>query len=391
MPKQITHLTDEQRAQMEPWARKWIANGLRTGDTDWDTFESAMSECYRAAKLAPPRVFVRCPSPLVVALAGPIAAHRLKSSAAKSVQSEVHSAVGLDSKMRSAVFSAVDSEVISAVDSGVLAAVDLEVLAPVHSVVGSEVDLAVRLAVNLEVDLAVRSVASEVRSAVRSATASEVGLEWNRYLGGHLWSYWAAWTSYFVEVCGLDLGPLASAELAYRRTIESAGWSWPHTHFCMVSARPTELHRDDAGLLHRENGPAIIWPDGWGVYSWHGTQVPKEWILSPESMSPETALTWPNVEQRRAAAEIVGWGRVLDQLQCETIDADPDPLIGTLLRVVLPGAQGAHDEFLRVRCPTGRDFALCVTGMGYTTALQAQSGLNQIPESFIRKTIHNRT
>jgi hypothetical protein len=119
--------------------------------------------------------------------------------------------------------------------------------------------------------------------------------------------------------------------------------------------------------------------------------VPKEWILSPKSVLPETALTWPNVEQRRAAAEIVGWGRVLDQLQCETIDADPDPLIGTLLRVVLPDAQGAHDEFLRVRCPTGRDFALCVTGMGYTTALQAQAGLNQIPESFIRNTTHNRT
>jgi hypothetical protein len=86
--------------------------------------------------------------------------------------------------------------------------------------------------------------------------------------------------------------------------------------------------------------------------------VPKEWIEHRSSLDPATALTWPNVEQRRAAAEIVGWDRVITHLQPRSIDVDPDPEIGSPLEVDLPDSPRAR--FLRVRCGTGRTFVLPV-------------------------------
>ena len=52
--KRIDKLTSEQKAQMKPWAEKWIRVGLRTGETDFETFDKYMSVCYQKAGLVYP-------------------------------------------------------------------------------------------------------------------------------------------------------------------------------------------------------------------------------------------------------------------------------------------------------------------------------------------------
>ena len=47
-----------------------------------------------------------------------------------------------------------------------------------------------------------------------------------------------------------------------------------------------ELHVDDNQWLHREDGPAVVYRDGWRVYAWHGLAVPEDWILHPEAIPP---------------------------------------------------------------------------------------------------------
>ena len=47
---------------------------------------------------------------------------------------------------------------------------------------------------------------------------------------------------------------------------------------------------------------------------------------------------WPNIEQRRAACEIVGWNRILAELDAKSLDKHPDPQIGELVEVSLPDA-----------------------------------------------------
>jgi hypothetical protein len=66
----------------------------------------------------------------------------------------------------------------------------------------------------------------------------------------------------------------------------SAGLWWPFENAVILSDRPTELHLNDRKLLHRDNGPAAIFRDGWRVYAWNGKAVPEKWILHPEAVPP---------------------------------------------------------------------------------------------------------
>ena len=61
---------------------------------------------------------------------------------------------------------------------------------------------------------------------------------------------------------------------------------------------------------------------------------------------------------------------MIEQLKPTVIDADKNPLIGTLLRVDLPDSPG--EQFLKVRCATGREFVLCVHP-GMRTAREANA------------------
>ena len=148
------------------------------------------------------------------------------------------------------------------------------------------------------------------------------------------------------------------------------GWVYCAREAAIVMAKPTVIHMDEDRRLHHEHEAAIRYPDGFEVYAWHGVRVPSAWILNRESLTAHEALAVENMEQRRAACEIVGWVRILDQLQGVVVDQDEDPQIGTLVRVQIPDV--GEEQFLRVMCGTGREFALPVPP-DVTTALAANA------------------
>src|SRR3990167_8766692 len=117
MPKRIDKLTDEQKARFSEWRDRWIAIGLQTGETDWKNFEKGARDCYRFAGLAPPKRIFRVESPLVLALAAPIAAYRIADRLREKSDGAVHGAVGR--AVRGAVDIAVDDAVDIAVDIAV--------------------------------------------------------------------------------------------------------------------------------------------------------------------------------------------------------------------------------------------------------------------------------
>ena len=149
---------------------------------------------------------------------------------------------------------------------------------------------------------------------------------------------------------------------------DTAGWVMPYTHICFVSERPQHLELDENERLHCETGPAMVYPDGFSVHAWHGTVFPEDWIKTKPTASE--ALYWRNIEQRRVACEMLGWETILGELDCVSLDKDKDPEIGELVSVQIPGI--GEDKFLRVRCGTGRNFALPVPPE-MTTARQANA------------------
>ena len=169
---------------------------------------------------------------------------------------------------------------------------------------------------------------------------------------------------------------IAERALAYRKICESVNFIWPNRNFVIVCARPSKILRDESGRLHSETGNAIEYPDGWGLAAWHGTIIPLEWITK-KSITPKDALECKNMEQRRAACEILGWHRILNELNAKIIDENTNPQIGTLYEVNLPDSP--KEKFLKVLCGTEREFAINVD-QKCKTALEAQQWMWQDDE-----------
>lgn len=312
----IEALTDAERAQMDGWADRWIAVGLSTARADRATFEAAARDCYRFAGLEPPKAIIWVDSPLVLALAAPIAAALLDSGQGRTV----------DGAVEGAVTDAVDGAVTDAVDS---------------------------------------------------AMGGAVRLRWSHYLGGQFWvgGWWGpAWYSFFREVCHLDLpGDLWDRARAYEQTAQSACWWWPHRDFIMVCERPTVIATElvDPALprgwgshrLHREDGPAVAWPDGWGVYSWHGVRV-EPWVIETPAADLTVGMVHaePNAEVRRVLIARMGMARYLTESQARPIQADDYGRLyeiplddGRAMRVVRVVNGTPEPEGERADCEMGDD------------------------------------
>jgi hypothetical protein len=148
------------------------------------------------------------------------------------------------------------------------------------------------------------------------------------------------------------------------------GWWIPLDGAVILTNLPTSIKKDDEGRLHCDNGPAISYDNSdFEVYIWHGVRIPPEWIRD-KSLTAEQALKHPQIEQRRAACEILGWHNVLEQLNSIIIDDHDDEEIGTLIEVEIPDI--GTERFLKVKCGTGRIFAIPVPP-DIKTALEANA------------------
>jgi hypothetical protein len=223
-----------------------------------------------------------------------------------------------------AVRDAVDDAVGGAVGDAVRGAVR----DAVHDAVGVAVGGAVRGAVRDAVGDAVRDA---VDGAVKKQILDKISQLWPYLLGGQFWvgGWWGspAFVSYFREVCGLTLSEDMEARAdAYSATCESACWWWPHREFVMVCERPTAIHRDDQGRLHNLTGPAIVWPDGWGIYSVSGIRVPADLIENPAGITVARIEAEQNAEIRRVMVDLYGLARYVRDAGFELVDDSTDSL-----------------------------------------------------------------
>jgi hypothetical protein len=178
---------------------------------------------------------------------------------------------------------------------------------------------------------------------------------------------WLSFYNYFQEVAGIDC---CNKLQGLMDLAKYSGWVSFYDDTVVFQHRPEMIKFDDQNRLHSETGPAIRYRDGYSVYAWHGTSIPAEWIENKSKLTAKIALTWENIEQRRCAAEIIGWATILRELNSKVIDSDEDPMIGNLLEVDIPDI--GREKFLQVICGTGRTFAIPVPP-DCKTALEANA------------------
>lgn len=147
--------------------------------------------------------------------------------------------------------------------------------------------------------------------------------------------------------------------------------------YVIVIARPTEIHLSDDRLIHHPTRASIRYADNSRQAHFRGISIPVEWVENPEALDPSMALTWSNTEQRRALCEIIGWDKVLRQLDAQELQSDS---FGTLLRADLPG--NGVQQFVRVTCGTGRTFVIPVSNEAKTCLEAVAETYGMTPEEY---------
>ena len=112
----------------------------------------------------------------------------------------------------------------------------------------------------------------------------------------------------------------------------------------MVCERPTVIQRELATptltrgwrshRLHCDTGPAVAWPDGWGVWASHGIRVPQHVIEAPQTITVREIHNEQNAEVRRVMVERMGFDRFVKESGALPLHGDET---GTLYRLELSG------------------------------------------------------
>ncbi|WP_222106066.1 pentapeptide repeat-containing protein [Catellatospora sichuanensis] len=101
--------------------------------------------------------------------------------------------------------------------------------------------------------------------------------------------------------------------------LRSCGGWWPWERVCVISERPVEIHAepwprrgDGAVRLHRADGAAMTYRDGWSLYALHGRWVPEDIVTGARTGTPEALTSATDVAAliadsgSEAMADIVG-------------------------------------------------------------------------------------
>ena len=400
MSKKYT-LTPEHKARFPEWRDWWIANAFSCEamtDTDRWMVGNAIASMYDAAKLPPPRVsFVA--SPFVAAVAAGVAAavwhvrecglpdgtrvSEAQMMAAIPTACRIAIMAGWERGERSSETTATHAATRDATDDATDVATNAATKAATNAATDVATNAATSVATNDATNAATHDAAYDATyaatdAATRAATGDGivndvtvvfylrcVEQSWRLRGAGNQWSGWSAYLSFFRYVAQLPID--YSAWDHWEVCAIRSGPRYVHAKFCLVSDRPERLDHDGP-IPHRADGPSHIWRDGFSASFWRGQMVPNRWLRG--ELTATEALGVENLDQRSAACEILGWARILEELPHRVIDTDADPQIGQLIHVDLPDAPAS--PFLRVRCATGRDFALPVPAE-MRTALDANA------------------
>jgi hypothetical protein len=304
--KRIEKLTSEQEVLLPQQRDHWIKTGLSTEPADRARAEDGVRKAYRAAGLEPPRVIVWLDSPLAGAYGQALTGMLLTELAKSRPQGQVWDQV------RDQVWDQVRDQVGDQVRDQVWDQVRGQVWDQVRDQVGDQVRDQVG-------DQVWGQVRGQVRDQVGDQVRDQVGDWQSGLIDGYYQHVWSSWVDTMRKLGVENLEPWDGMQ----QIAESAGWIWVYRGFCILTERPTELHRDAQNRLHCEAGPAVRYRDGFAVHAWHGTRVPADLIET--GWDTARIFTERNAEIRRCAIERIGWDEFITQSGMKLISEVDDP------------------------------------------------------------------
>lgn len=259
--KKITKLTDEQIAQIPGWVDKWIKIGLTTDRADFDRAEKAIYKCYDLIKQPHPKTILRCGSPWAAIRDGCIYSVAYGS--------------GMDPKQIVNEKGYIDSQSIA-----------------------DKIDK------------------KKLKEYMKSNLSN--------YRGAQVWASWFSYVTFFRDVCGW-YDPILEKFALDEELALSCGLVWWSREVAAISDRPERIAKDNGNRLHADDGMALKYPDGWGVYVWHGYRIPTshEWIIADkDKLNPTVIEAEGNAELRRIMLEAYGFDKFMENTKAREISTD---------------------------------------------------------------------
>ncbi len=103
--------------------------------------------------------------------------------------------------------------------------------------------------------------------------------------------------------------------------LAECGWIILLDDTCIVCSRPCQLRLDNEYRLHAEREPALEFPDGYKIYSYHGVTLPEKYgQIHPNLWQAQWLLAEKNAELRRVLIQGIGYARICWELQATELN-----------------------------------------------------------------------
>jgi hypothetical protein len=191
-------------------------------------------------------------------------------------------------------------------------------------------------------------------------------------------TYWATWFTAYSAM--YDFANTIGVEMDQKKLELFLAWGrcCPFILFAKagdkvyVSRNPIELYLDENKRLHNDNGMAVRYNDGWGVYVLNNVRVDEQIVMRPETQTVEQIRGEDNAEIKRLRIERYGWSRYFKDIGAKLIHSRQNDIEATKEFLW----SGDDMKLLMAVCPsTRKTFALEVRD-DITTCEEAQAYLS---------------
>lgn len=201
------------------------------------------------------------------------------------------------------------------------------------------------------------------------------------YLDGQFFSSYFSFYDYCNKVLKINFQEQEKWD-CYLRTSD-VSLIYPFDDFVVISEKPTQIKMKNM-VLHNENGMAVSYADGFGVYALNGVRVSKGIVETPaEKLDPKLLLTEQNAEIRREIIRKIGISRILQKLEAKKLDTYREY---ELYRIENIDIEPCH--ILKMVCPSTSAFYSLRTPPEITSAQEAIKWCNngKEPKEFLIET-----
>jgi len=170
---------------------------------------------------------------------------------------------------------------------------------------------------------------------------------WSQWSWGQTEQYWLGWYRFAIDVVGVEVTPEQERRLQIRERLAESCYGVITVNAVEIAIQhPTVAAFDDAPVprLHKVDGPALQFADGYCVYAVHGVRLTPEigTKMVAKTITAQEIRDIANAEVRRvltAQYNAGDSGRYLRDVGAEVIHTDKDALglPRRLLRIEQPG------------------------------------------------------